>query len=68
MDDANLQTIYSKTSAIVVFVKDSKTASTKQNFPKLSKLVGSKKDLLYLTQDILHYDPLDFNTNTEVKY
>lgn len=40
---------------------------SKENFPQLSKMVYNSESL-YLTQDTLPVDPVNFNVNTEVKF
>lgn len=56
--------MFSKASAICIFIRNSTTALSDENFPKLSAMVG--KQVLYLPQESLPSNPLEYNINVEV--
>jgi hypothetical protein len=65
IDDKVLRDIYSEASAIVVFVRNASIKLNYENFPKLSEIIGTT-EWLYLPQDVLSSDPLEYNVNAEV--
>lgn len=65
VDDRILQNIYSDASAIVLFVRNASGRLSEENFPEFRKLVQSNS-YVYLTQQSLSTNPVDFNVNAEV--
>ena len=65
IDDSVLRDIYSKSAAIVLFLRNKTNKLSNDNFPELSGII-SKNEWLYLPQDILPINPLEFNENAEV--
>lgn len=65
IDDQVLRDIYSTSSSIVIFIRNSTTKLNYENFPQLSEIIG-KNEWLYLPQDLLSSDPLEYNVNAEV--
>ncbi|KAG5667297.1 hypothetical protein PVAND_015283 [Polypedilum vanderplanki] len=65
IDDLSLRDIYSKASAIVIFIRNATTKLSYENFPELSDII-SKNEWLYLPQETLSSDPLEYNINAEV--
>lgn len=65
IDDKNLRDIYAGASSIVVFIRNATTKLSHENFPRLSEVVGTT-EWLYLPQEALSSDPLEYNVNAEV--
>lgn len=65
IDDQTLREIYSGASSIVVFIRNSTTKLNYENFPRLSEIIGTS-EWLYLPQEVLSSDPLEYNVNAEV--
>lgn len=65
IDDKVLRDIYSGASSIVVFIRNSTTKLNYENFPRLSEIIGTT-EWLYLPQESLSSDPLEYNVNAEV--
>lgn len=65
IDDEKLRDIYSSASSITIFIRNSTTKLNFENFPNLSEII-SKNEWIYLTQESLSSDPLEYNINTEV--
>jgi hypothetical protein len=65
IDDASLREIYSKAAAVVIFIRNATTKLNYENFPELSDIIG-KNEWLYLPQETLTSDPLEYNVNAEV--
>lgn len=65
IDDQNLRDIYTKAAAIVIFIRNATTKLSYENFPELSDIIG-KNEWLYLPQEFLSSDPLEYNVNAEV--
>lgn len=65
IDDKVLRDIYSGASSIVVFIRNSTTKLNYENFPRLSEIIGTT-EWLYLPQEALSSDPLEYNVNAEV--
>ncbi|KAL7011712.1 hypothetical protein ACKWTF_014397 [Chironomus riparius] len=65
IEDQNLRDIYTKASAIVIFIRNATTKLSYENFPELSDIIG-KNEWLYLPQELLSSDPLEYNVNAEV--
>ncbi|XP_070507869.1 V-type proton ATPase subunit S1-like [Chironomus tepperi] len=65
IDDQNLRDIYTKATAIVIFIRNATTKLNYENFPEMSDIIG-KNEWLYLPQDILSLKPFENNINTEV--
>ncbi|KAL7011713.1 hypothetical protein ACKWTF_014398 [Chironomus riparius] len=65
IEDQNLQDIYTKASAIVIFIRNATTKLSYENFPELSDIIN-KNEWLYLPQELLSSDPLDYNVNANV--
>lgn len=49
----------------MIFIRNSTTKLSYENFPELSDIIA-KNEWLYLPQDSLTSDPLEFNVNAEV--
>lgn len=49
----------------MIFIRNSTTKLNYENFPQLSEIIG-KNEWLYLPQDSLTSDPLEYNVNAEV--
>lgn len=62
-----LRTLFVKSAATLIFVKDFESKLTKQNFPELSKIVNNG-EAIYLPQKTLPLDPIGFNLNTEAGF
>lgn len=67
IDDKSLRDIYSDASSIVVFIRNSTTTLSHENFPRLSEIIGTS-EWLYLPQVALSSDPLEYNVNAEVVF
>lgn len=67
IDDKVLRDIYAGASSIVVFIRNATTKLNYENFPRLSEIIGTS-EWLYLPQEILTSDPLEYNVNAEVKH
>lgn len=65
IDDSVLRDIYSKSAAIVLFLRNKTNKLSNDHFPELSGII-SRNEWLYLSQDILPINPLEFNQNAEV--
>ena len=65
IEDQNLRDIYTKASAIVIFIRNATTKLSYEKFPELSDIIG-KNEWLYLPQELLSSDPLDYNVNAEI--
>ena len=65
IEDQNLREIYTKATAIVIFIRNATTKLSYENFPELSDII-SKNEWLYLPQEVLSSDPLEYNVNAEV--
>lgn len=65
IDDKVLRDIYSGASSIVVFIRNATTKLNYENFPRLSEIIGTS-EWLYLPQEVLSSDPLEYNVNAEV--
>lgn len=65
IDDKQLRDIYSGASSIVVFIRNATTKLNYENFPRLSEII-STTEWLYLPQEELSSDPLEYNVNAEV--
>lgn len=66
LDDTLLRDFYAKASYIIVFLKNSTTRLDETNFPSFKAMVN-ENEYIYLTQDMLTSDPLDYNANAEVR-
>lgn len=66
LDDTTLQNIYTESSAIILFVRNSSMQLSEENFPSFKNLLNENKYYVYLTQHWLPSDPMDYNVNTEV--
>jgi hypothetical protein len=62
-----LRDIYSGASSIVVFIRNSTTELNYENFPRLAEIIGTT-EWLYLPQNQLSSDPLEYNVNAEVRF
>jgi len=49
----------------VIFIRNATTKLSYENFPELSDVIG-KNEWLYLPQEYLSSDPLEYNVNAEV--
>lgn len=65
LDDKLLRDIYSDSSAIILFVRNASSHLTEENFPIFKDLL-LKTNYVYLTQQHLGLDPMEFNLNAEV--
>uniref|UniRef100_A0A336MJL6 CSON000946 protein n=1 Tax=Culicoides sonorensis TaxID=179676 RepID=A0A336MJL6_CULSO len=65
LDDKLLRDFYARASSIIVFMKNSTTKLDERNFPSFKSLIN-ENEYIYLTQDTLTSDPLDYNANAEV--
>lgn len=65
LDELTLRNLYSESSAIVLFVRNSTTRLSLDNYPTFASVV-SQGPSKYLTQYWLPADPVDYNVNTEV--
>lgn len=65
IDDKMLRDIYTGASSIVVFIRNSTNKLNYENFPRLSEIIGTS-EWLYLPQDSLSSNPLEYNVNAEV--
>lgn len=65
LDEKTMRNLYSESSAVVVFVRNSTSRLNVDNYPTFASVVsqGASK---YLTQYWLPADPVDYNANTEV--
>jgi hypothetical protein len=66
LNDNLLRDLYSDTTAVVVFLRNSSTRLSDDNFPAFRKIID-QTDWIYLPQKWLPSDPLDFNVNAEVR-
>lgn len=66
LDDTLLRDFYAKASSIIVFLKNSTTKLDETNFPSFKTMIN-ENEYIYLTQDTLTSDPLDYNANAEVR-
>lgn len=65
LDAKFLHNIYSDSPAIILFVRNASTHLKKDQFPIFADLL-SKTNYVYLTQQHLGVDPIEFNLNAEV--
>lgn len=65
LDEKFLRNIYSDSSAIILFVRNASTHLTEDNFPIFKDLLA-KTSYVYLAQQHLGLDPMEFNLNAEV--
>lgn len=68
LDEKLLRDIYSDSSAIILFVRNVRNTSSQlvdENFPIFKDLL-SKTSYVYLAQQRLGVDPMEFNLNAEV--
>lgn len=65
LNEKILRDIYSDSSAIILFVRNASTHLKEDNFPIFKDLL-SKTSYVYLAQDHLGVDPMEFNLNAEV--
>lgn len=66
LDDRQLRDFYAKATSIVVFLKNATTRLDEENFPNFKEMIN-ENEFIYLTQDALTSDPLDYNANAEVR-
>lgn len=66
LDDKFLRDIYSDSSAIILFVRNASSHLKEENFPIFKDLL-SKTNYIYLAQQHLGLDPMEFNLNAEVR-
>lgn len=69
IDDDFLRNIYSESTAIIIFMKNSTTTLTTENFPSFKEMLNdnvNKNQWNYLPQINLYSDPIDYNSNVEV--
>ena len=64
INDNVLRKVYSDSSVILVFLKNSSTQLNQENFPKLSEIVESSQ-WFFSHQERLSSDPME-NVNAEV--
>lgn len=65
MDDNILRDLYSESTAVLVFLRNSSRNLDKHNFPDLNQIV-EKTEWAYIPQKWLASDPVDYNVNTEI--
>lgn len=65
LDNKFLHDIYSDSSAIILFVRNASNHLKEDNFPIFKDLL-SKTSFVYLPQQHLGVDPMEFNLNAEV--
>jgi hypothetical protein len=65
IDDKVLRDIYSGATSIAVFIRNATTKLNYESFPRLSEIIGTS-EWLYLPQEMLSSDPLEYNVNAEV--
>lgn len=65
VDDKLLRNLYSESTAIVMFLRNSSNSLNVQNYPKFKDIIDESQ-WTYLSQHWLSSDPIDYNTNTEV--
>lgn len=65
LDKKFLHHIYADSSAIILFVRNASTHLKEDNFPIFKDLL-SKTSYVYLPQQHLGVDPMEFNLNAEV--
>lgn len=65
LNEKTLRNLYSESSAIVLFVRNSTDRLSLDNYPTFASVV-SQGPSKYLTQYWLPVDPVDYNVNTEV--
>lgn len=65
LDEKVLRDIYSDSSAIILFVRNASSQLVEENFPIFKDLL-SKTSYVYLAQQHLGVDPMEFNLNAEV--
>lgn len=66
LDNKFLHGIYSDSSAIILFVRNASSHLREDNFP-IFKDVLAKTSYVYLPQQHLGVDPMEFNLNAEVR-
>lgn len=66
LDEKFLRDIYTDSSAIILFVRNASNHLKEDNFP-IFKDVLSKTNYVYLAQEHLGSDPMEFNLNAEVR-
>lgn len=65
VDDKLLRNLYSESTAVVMFLRNSSNSLNVQNYPKFKDIIDQSQ-WTYLSQHWLSSDPIDYNTNTEV--
>lgn len=65
VDDKLLRNLYSESTAVVMFLRNSSNSLNVQNYPKFKDIIDGSQ-WTYLSQHWLSSDPVDYNTNTEV--
>lgn len=65
VDDKLLRNLYSGSTAVVMFLRNSSNSLNVQNYPKFKDIIDESQ-WTYLSQHWLSSDPIDYNTNTEV--
>ncbi len=66
VDDKLLRNLYSESTAVVMFLRNSSNSLNVQNYPKFKDIIDESSQWTYLSQHWLSSDPIDYNTNTEV--
>ncbi|KAJ6637645.1 V-type proton ATPase subunit S1 [Pseudolycoriella hygida] len=65
VDDRLLRNLYSESTAVVMFLRNSSNSLNVQNYPKFKDIIDESQ-WTYFSQHWLSSDPIDYNTNTEV--
>lgn len=65
VDDEFLKDLFAEAGAIVIFQKNSTHKFNSLNYPSLEHIL-SEREWAYMPQNILLYDPLDFNQKAEI--
>lgn len=66
IENQQLRSFYTKANSIKIFLKNETTKLNEKNFPTFKELID-QNEFIYLTQDILTSDPIDYNTDVEVR-
>ncbi|XP_055385139.1 uncharacterized protein LOC129614516 [Condylostylus longicornis] len=65
MNERSLTLMYSEAKAIILFVRNGTSKLNKENFPNFSSMISQNR-WVYLPQEHLPAEPVDFNSNVEV--
>lgn len=65
LDDQLLRDLYADSTAVILFLRNSSSRLSEQNYPAFKKIID-KYQWAYIPQNRLPSEPIDYNINAEV--